>query len=154
MEQDKEESSPLTSAAVTDVLTSLLYQDAPTDLSGAVMVHGIVTNYGFDPAKVAAAKPRVAAMIKELHSSFHRTGGGGMSFLNLCMDKNGRQWTGLHQVQEQLCAIAIAVGLAQWCVPQEMWKLMPGGMPYVVFFDDAAVETTDATQQPHHDQPV
>ena len=155
MEQDNEEySGPLTSTAVNEVLLSLLYQDAPADLSAAVKVHGIVTSYGFDPAKVEAAKPRVAAMIKELDPSFHRTGGGGMSFLNLCMGKRGRQWTGMHQVQEQLCAIAIAVGLAQWCVPPEMRNLMPGGVPYGVFIDDAAMETTDAPQQSHHDQPV
>jgi hypothetical protein len=32
---------------------------------------------------------------------------------------------------EQLFTLGIALGLAQWQLPRDMWDIFPGGMPYV-----------------------
>jgi hypothetical protein len=53
------------------------------------------------------------------------------------MDKDGNQWTGLHLVMEQLFMLGLATDQANWCMPdREIWKSLPGGMPYVVVDPD------------------
>ena len=38
----------------------------------------------------------------------------------------------MHMTVESLLCLGIGLDLAEWCLPKEMWSLMPGGMPYVV----------------------
>ena len=45
------------------------------------------------------------------------------------MTKSGEQW-GEHMNIEQLLALGIATGQAGYPMPKEMWKMLPGGMPY------------------------
>ena len=71
-------------------------------------------------------------MLAELSDDFKTSGGGGMSFLNACMDKHGNQWTGMHLRQEQLVQLGIAIGEVEYAASREMWRLFPGGMPYFV----------------------
>lgn len=125
----------LTSEAVQDVVHSMLYDVAPADVNEAVKVLGVTRNFGFDPAKIEEAKPKVSALLHELSNDFFpgEGNGGGGSFLNLCNDKNGRQWTDYHGVMESLCVIAFATGQGRFLLPREAWAGLPGGMPYVVF---------------------
>jgi hypothetical protein len=69
-------------------------------------------------------------MLGELDEKFFGDTGGG--FLELCQTKDGHQW-GEHRDMEALCVLAIAASLGQWCAPRELWSVLPGGMPYVVF---------------------
>lgn len=118
------------------VLTCLFTdEEAPGDAAppGAVIVQGIVRVFAFHPERLAAQRAAVERWIDALPPEFHERGGGGMSFLNLCMDRAGVQWTGLHVMQEALLALAMGLGLASYCLPREYWAAMPGGMPYVVF---------------------
>lgn len=80
----------------------------------------------------SAHESDIAEMLAQLPAEFQRSGGGGWSFLNACMDKGGGQWTGLHSTMDKLFMLGIAAGKAQWLMPREMWPLLPGGMPYVV----------------------
>ncbi len=66
-----------------------------------------------------------------LPDSFQASGGGGMSFLNACMDRNGVQW-GEHRDIEQLFCLGTALKLCSLCLPRDMWDALPGGMPYYV----------------------
>lgn len=100
---------------------------------GAVVVLGIVRKFGFDPAKIAAHKEEIRALLDDMPETFHMGGGGGWSFLNLCNDRHGEQWTGLHQTMEELVALGEAAGMAKYLMPREMWSAFPGGMPYVGF---------------------
>jgi len=102
------------------------------DPSAAVKVEGIVSNFGFHPDRLKSHEEDIYSMLKELPKEFQKDGGdGGWSFLNACNDKDGGQWTGLHQKMEQLFVLGIAIGKARWCMPKNMWKMFPGGMPYV-----------------------
>ena len=41
--------------------------------------------------------------LNQLPDSFKAEGGGGMSFINMCIDKNGKQWTdfgGVNQIKQ------------------------------------------------------
>lgn len=121
----------LTSRAVDDMLARCLFSDDES-MEGAIEVEGIVNRYAFHPGRIAENADTIGEMLAELPDEFQREKGGGWSFLNACMDRNGKQWTDLHQQQERLFALGIAAGKARWVLPREMWSHMPGGMPYVV----------------------
>jgi len=123
----------LTSAAVQDILKTVLFKDE--EMAGdqvpenAVKVHGIVNLYAFHPERVAAAKPEIDALLSELPDNFHRTKGGGWTFLNACQDKYGDLW-GQHQDIERLICLGIAVGSASWLM-KDMMDVLPGNVPYL-----------------------
>lgn len=96
---------------------------------GGVLVEGIMLNIVFDPAKLAKNKEQIRTLLNELPESFHKEAGGGYSFFHGCLDKNGRQW-GEHRSVESLLVLGIGVGLASFCAPREVWKMLPGGLPY------------------------
>lgn len=104
-------------------------------LDGALEVECIVAHFLFDREKVAAHKEEIRALLDEMAPEFHAKGGGGMSFLNLCYDKNGEHWAE-HPTMEKLVALGIAAGLAEFCLPRGFWSALPGGVPYIVFKTD------------------
>lgn len=102
----------------------------------SIIAEGVIHTYGFRPEKIAEHREELREMIRELPTEFLATregGGGGWSFLNLCVTKDGEQWTGLHLMQERFMCLCIAAGLAEIPLPREMWSSLPGGVPYVVF---------------------
>lgn len=114
---------------------------------GALVVDGIVRKFGFSSEKVAARSDEIREILDDMPEQFHAAHGGGWSFLNLCIDKNGRQWTGEHRAMEALVALGIAAGMASYVLPREMWHVMPGGMPYVVFDTVAQAHERSQTAQ-------
>lgn len=127
---------------VQHILRSCLYDSSKimelraamnTPTEDATMVNGLTRNFGLQPEKVKEHREQIRALLDEMPRAFHKATGGGWSFLNLCNDKNGDQWTGLHSVMEELVVLAIAAGMGSYCLPREMWKDMPGAVPYVVF---------------------
>lgn len=101
--------------------------------SGTIVVEGIMHKFGFHPTRVGSHKEEVREILDTMPPAFHKEHGGGMSFLNLCDDKDGNQWTGQHSTMEQLLVLAIATGMGAYCIQREMWSMFPGNMPYVVF---------------------
>jgi hypothetical protein len=119
---------------VDAVMVDCLYRPAeapdgkpPVD---AVIVKGIVRDFAFHPARLASHKADIAAMCDELPDTFHKSGGGGWSFLNLCMDKRGHQW-GEQTDGEALVALAAGTEQGGFLMPRDMWSMFPGDMPYV-----------------------
>lgn len=108
-----------------------------------VVAEGIRGDFGLHPERLELCRPLVTAWLREFPAEFHKGGGGGASFLRLCYRKGGVQW-GEHKDMEALCVLAIALGLARWCAPRTMWKVLPGGMPYIVFDLDDRKEPADA----------
>lgn len=100
---------------------------------GAVLVHGIVNNVGFNPERLNKNKDKILELAKAIVTDpFLKEHGGGMSFLQLCEDREGHQW-GEHRNMEQLVLLCKGLGLADYCLPRELWQAMPGSMPYIVF---------------------
>jgi hypothetical protein len=83
-------------------------------------------------------------MLLELPDTFMKTKGGGWSFLNACMNKNGEQWTAFHPKVQELFCLGLALDICSYTLPREMWKVLPGGMPYLVV-DDAKAEDIAAS---------
>jgi hypothetical protein len=117
---------------VTALLTKCLFQD-DEDQHGAIMVEGILNNYGFHPGRLASSKDEIRQLIGEIAGDeFLKQKGGGMSFLNLCQNRAGELW-GEHPTMEALLCLAIASNLGGFCAPRRYWAVMPGGMPYCYF---------------------
>ena len=106
----------------------------------AVVVEALTMRLGFKQSKLDEHRAEVAAMLDELPEAFHEKTGGGMSFLAACEDKHGRQW-GEHRNMEQLFALGMAMDLVKYCLPREMWNMLPGGVPYLVVMENKNGET-------------
>lgn len=112
---------------------------------GAVLFEGIMQVFGFDPVRLEANREKVRTLIREtVTDEFLMSGGGGYTFLNLCMDRNGDQWAE-HPTLDSFVTLAGALGMAGFCAPRELWNILPGGMPYV-WFDPTLGEQAVPTQ--------
>jgi len=136
----------LTATNVHDLFVDCLYQDGELEghkheegkvPDGCIVAEGIMVNVGFNPDRLEKAKPAIKEMLNCLPDSFHRTGGGGMSFLNMCVDKDGTQW-GEHRTMDELLCLSLATGMGKFCMSRDMWSSFPGGMPYIMFDTEAA----------------
>lgn len=124
----------LTSDNVKKIMEDCLYEDNEIQGYNGVTVEGIVNNYVFHKERLESHREEIISMIEQLDDTFLLEKGGGWTFLNLCMRKDGIQWTGLHWTQEQLVCLAAGLDLAAWVPRQrEFWRMLPGGVPYVVF---------------------
>ena len=137
-----ETESPLTAERVKTIFHDCIFKTKEIKeigeeaaLSSAVKAEGITVNMAFHPGRLERHEAEISQMLDELPDAFKESGGGGMSFLNACDDKHGRQWTGLHQTMEQLFQLGIAIGRVESTLPREMWSALPGGMPYYVIKD-------------------
>lgn len=100
---------------------------------GALIIEGIIRKFAFSPEKIALHKEEIRSLLDDMPAEFHIATGGGWSFLNLCNDRHGEQWTGMHRTMEELVALGEAAGMAKFLMPRDMWSMFPGGMPYIVF---------------------
>ncbi len=122
----------LSAKRVTEVLKQCLYPDGTeTPPDDAKIVEGVIHNYGFDPVRLEKYRSEISTMLSELPDEFKKDSGGGMSFLNACMTKDGTHW-GEHRDIEQLLVLGIATDQAKILMPRKMWGMLPGGMPYFV----------------------
>lgn len=101
-----------------------------------VIAEGVVNTFGFHRERLESHRAEVREMLLDLDEAFLKSKGGGWSFLNACVDREGRQWTGLHLAQEQLMTLGIGLGLVQVPLPRELWSVLPGGVPYFVVLDE------------------
>lgn len=122
----------LSAEAVDIVMKSVLYKDdeiTPGEIPDeAIIVRGLVRSFGFHPGRVTGAKASIDAMLAELPDSFWLTRGGGMTFLNGCMDRHDLQWGEQRNVEALVC-LGIAAGSASW-IMRDMASALPGGVPY------------------------
>lgn len=121
----------LTATTVEGIFLACLFKEGE-DTANHVKAEGIVTRVGFHPGRLDEHKAEIAELLELLPDSFKKTGGGGMSFLNGCYDRNDVQWTGMQSAVEQLFLLGLATGKVTCLAPRELWSAMPGGMPYYV----------------------
>lgn len=124
----------LDAGRVNEIFIACLFQ-AGEDTSKHVAAHGVMVNVGFHPERLESFKDEIKGMLEELPNEFMQSGGGGWSFLNLCVDKHGNQWTGFHQTMDELVILGLATGLVDFVMPREAWSALPGSMPYIVVKD-------------------
>lgn len=123
------------SEKVDKVFRSCLFQDNEIiegkPIVKPVEVRGIISKYGFHPERILQAEKTIIDMLSNFSDDFYADGGGGMSFLNFCMTKDGRQWAE-HPTMEMLVVLGIAIDKVRYAMPRDMWEILPGGMPYII----------------------
>jgi hypothetical protein len=127
-QQTNKNMTKLTAASVNEVFMDCLFRDGE-DTSKAVTAQCVMSNFGFNPARLEINQSLIGEMLLCLPDEFHLDKGGGMSFLNACVTRDGDQW-GQHQDIEQLLALGIATKQAKILLPRALWQSLPGGMPF------------------------
>jgi hypothetical protein len=121
----------LNSKNVDDVFKFCLFNDGE-DTKEYKVGEGVGLKVGFHPGRLLEKSDVIDSMLSSLPDSFKQSGGGGMSFLNMCQDKDGNLWTGDHSTVDQLLCLGNALGKADFVLPRgQMWSIFPGGMPYI-----------------------
>lgn len=116
----------LTAENVTNTVFSCLFEDGE-NIENSLKVEGVMLKMGFHPARIKQHENDIAEMLSQLPESFQL----GMSFLNMCEDKNGDQWADLHKTMDELVCLGLAIGKLSFQFPREMDCALPGGVPYI-----------------------
>lgn len=120
----------LTAQNVSETFMECLFKEGEkTD--NYTMGEGVMQRVGFNPDRLKKSVPKIIEMLNGLPDSFKSSGGGGMTFLNMCFDKNGNHW-GEHANIDQLVCLGNAAGKLSFLLPRENWSILPGGMPYIM----------------------
>ena len=96
-----------------------------------IIAEGITRAFGFHADKLTTHKQEIIDLLNELPDNFKEGSGGEWSFLQACVDKNGNHW-GEYSNMEELFCLGIAIGKVESLLPRDMWKVLPGGVPYYV----------------------
>lgn len=123
----------LTGGKVEEIFTECLLKveeqekNATEDFTTA---QGITGTAFFSTEELNQKKKEINEMIDELDHIEE-----GNSFLNLCIRKDGTQWTGLQSTVEKLMVLGFATGLLDVYlnVPRENWEeIFDDGMPIII----------------------
>lgn len=96
-----------------------------------VEVEGVVHRFLFRKDRLEENKHVVKELLGELPDKFHKWGGGGYSLLGAHVDRHGHHW-GEHRSVEVLVVFGLALGFITVPVPRVFWKVLPGGLPYII----------------------
>lgn len=105
------------------------------DKENLVTVDGVRIKANLDPFKLKEKEADIISMLSHLPDDFKQSIGGGMSFLNMCVDDKEKQWTGEHLIVDQLFLLGNAINKAKFLMPRENWDMFIAGMPYIVILD-------------------
>ena len=95
-------------------------------------IHGVIHRVQFWQAKIDKHADDIHDMLDELPAGFHAAEGGGWSFFQACMNREGEQW-GEHIHMEMVFLLGLALGRVREPDPmKDMRAHLPGGMPYYV----------------------
>lgn len=127
----------LTAENVTRIISDSLFrsEEVPGDPgektppADAVIVEGIMNRWAFHPGRLEGHRQEIADMLSQLPEEFQIHKGGGWTFLNACMTRDGRQW-GEHRSMDELFSLGQGLKLVKCQMPRDMWRMLPGGMPY------------------------
>ena len=124
----------LNAKRVQELIVDSLWDEASSP-EKTIIAEGIIRTFGFNVDKLATHKQEIIDLLNELPDNFKEESGGGWSFINACVDKNGNLW-GEHHSMEELFCLGIAIGRVKCLIPRETWKILPGGVPYYVICQD------------------
>lgn len=118
----------LTAENVEQIFMACLFEEGEPK-ENFVLGEGVMLKAGFHPDRLSAKCEDIKGLLSQLPDDFRTSAGGGMSFLNACVTRDGKQW-GEHRSMDQLLTLGVAAGLAKILLPREAWAMLPGGMPY------------------------
>lgn len=116
----------LDSKIVNELFRECLFKEEEK-IKDPTTIRGIQMYVGFNPERLNNNKDIINNLIDELPEDFDK----GQSFLDMCVNKEGNQWTGSHKTMEELLILGLAIDSLEYCSDRNTWSLLPGGMPYV-----------------------
>lgn len=120
-----------------------------TDPDRTIIAEGVVHSYGFNADKIAKNKQEIIELLNELPDVFFENSGGGMSFIQACVDKHGNHW-GEHHSMEELFCLGIAIGRVKETMPRKLRSVLPGGVPYyTIYHSDQPIITETEWRKSH-----
>lgn len=127
-DNERKDNQMIDSQKLEEVFVNCLFEEGESS-DFYIPIEGIVNNAGFHPERLELNRDSVREWLNQLPDSFHADKGGGMSFLNACVTKDGDHW-GEHPSMEQLFLLGMGLGYVTCPMPREMWKVLPGSVPY------------------------
>ncbi len=97
---------------------------------------------GFHPQRLEQHRGRVIALAREVFQDPFLTShvdGGGYSFLQIVVDREGNHWCE-HRTAQELMGLCLGLGLATYPIPRDMWPALPGEVPYLTVHSDKLSE--------------
>lgn len=101
----------------------------------AKLVRAVINTFGFSSSALEKHKEAIMKELAGMQDVFFETPGGGMSMLQMVMDLNGEHWAE-HRNAEALIALGIGIGMVSFPIPREIWRALPGSMPYIMIKDE------------------
>lgn len=126
----------LTPSNVEKTFNECLFKEGES-ASDYIEAHSIMMRVGFHPERIKEKQKDIEGMLCQLHGNFMQSNGGGWTFLNACLNKDGEQWTGEHLTIDCLLALGIAIKKVEFQLARELWQSLPGGMPFFFVKDKA-----------------
>lgn len=133
LKEDRVVEKKLNSTRVSEIFKSCIFKDEeikdnrPT--SEYTIATGVLATVVFHTKRLNENKAQINEMVNQIKNIEQ-----GPHFLDLCIDKTDRLWTGDHSVVEQLMTLGFATELLEvpLNLPREMWNIFPEGLPYVI----------------------
>lgn len=140
----------LTSDAVETLISKCLFTEEEAEgremediAREAVLVFNVANNgVGFHPGRLEESREKIVALLNELPVNFREgSGGGGWSFVNAVLTRDGgeEEW-GEHLHADMLVCLGLAIGRVRFCLPRELWSLLPNGAPFFVVTDEVRID--------------
>ncbi len=136
----------LTVENVSKVFKACMYETAPASVEdiphGSIIAEGIFDNHVFDPKRVEKQRDNIKDLIGQLSNQAVEGEAVVVSFMDLPITSNGRQW-GEQVNAEQLMVIGIAAEYIKYVLPSDQWSNLPGGMPMLILSLKEKAEAKD-----------
>ncbi len=133
----------INSTRITEIMKDCLMKEDEIDGDSVKngIPHEIITGamggFAFQTDRISEYKAEINEFLLQLPEQFMKSIGGGWSFLNACIDKDGHQWGEQMNVNE-LMVLGAAAKLVS-ISSKSMWSMFPGGMPYFTVLDKEEV---------------
>lgn len=118
---------------VREIFMDCLYKTAPEEMTPCIGVYDMLDKIAFIPEKIEEHRNEIFQLLQELPETFFEDIGGGWSFTQLPFTKDGTQW-GEQTNGKELMDLGLATGYMQYLFPIEIWRALPGGVPYVIAY--------------------
>jgi hypothetical protein len=92
---------------------------------------GITVSVGWHSQRIKENEANILDLLHQLPCGFQKDDpAGGLSFRAACETQKGIQW-GEHRDVELLFLLGLGIDAVEYLVPREMWRVLPGGLPYL-----------------------
>ncbi|MCK5285925.1 MAG: hypothetical protein KAJ58_01715 [Candidatus Pacebacteria bacterium] len=123
----------LTKERVESIFMDCIFKSGES-VGSYVPAQGIHSSVGFHPRRIIEYQNEIIEMLDELPDKFREI--EGAPFKDAYYDKNGKQWTCIGTMMEQLFQLGLAIGKVSFQNSREVWPLLPGGLPRYRILDE------------------